>query len=107
MKLSSASCATTSGPMPLPRVAEVREALESGDAPPLRRGGPSARRAAVGILHGGQGRGGGPGDVTASGRVNRAPLVDRLEAMVHELGRRVNELSIDRLRELTERAEGR
>jgi hypothetical protein len=33
--------------------------------------------------------------------------VDRLEAIVQELGRRVEELSIDRLRELTERAEGR
>ena len=94
--------------MPLPRVAEVREALESGDAPRLRE----AAHRLGGLLSAFSTAAGDAAaeleDVAASGRVNRArPLVDRLEAMVHELGRRVNELSIDRLRELTERAEGR
>ena len=90
------------------RMAEVRRAFEAGDAPALREAAHRlcgllsafstvARDAAADLE-----------DDAARGRIDQArPLVDRLEAMAHELGRQVEELSIDRLRDLSERAEGR
>ena len=90
------------------RMAEVRSAFEAGDAPGLREAAhrlcgllsafSTAARDAAADLE----------EVAAHGRIDQArPLVDRLEAMAHELGHRVDALSLDRLRELTERDEGR
>jgi hypothetical protein len=42
----------------------------------------------------------------ARSRIDQAPLGDRLEGMAKELARRIAEVSLDRLRALSERAGG-
>ena len=106
--MSSASCARTSEPMPLPGWPRSAKPLRPG----TRRGCGRRPIGSAGCCRHSPPR---PGtrrrswktSPPAAASTGARPLVDRLEAMVHELGRRVDELSIDRLRELTERAEGR
>ena len=86
------------------RMAEVRSAFEAGDAPGLRE----AAHRLCGLLSAFSTAAGDAAadleDVAERGRIDQArPLVDRLEAFAQEVGRRVDALSLDRLRALRRR----